>query len=195
MALPLIWLGAGALGLLAANAYQKELLTKDRERQGYSPKKLSENELSRNAVGKYPSEYFDTEIKVKPVAGSIVCCTLAGVLEHTGIYIGDDTIIELHGDGLVKGVSKQRFIENRSGSKVFVSCDRQARPLFSDDIATRACTQIYQYHEYDLLKNNCHNFVWQCCAKQSATITTFNQLNKRLASYFKQRIYWDLWGD
>ena len=38
---------------------------------------------------------------VKPKMGSIVCCEIYQELEHTGVWIADDVIIELSNNGLV----------------------------------------------------------------------------------------------
>jgi len=49
---------------------------------------------------------------VEPEIGSLFAVGLGfGVIEHTGIYIGDGYIIEQHGDDVLKQVTFQEFID------------------------------------------------------------------------------------
>ena len=77
----------------------------------------------------YPSDLFKNEQNVKPIFGAIVYCGIAGVLDHTGIWLDDNTIVELDGNGLIKPISSQRFLAERSGKQIFIACDSLAQPL------------------------------------------------------------------
>ena len=46
----------------------------------------------------------------QPQRGSVVFCRLVGMLEHTGICIGDDRIVHLDGSGLVEEVGPSEFM-------------------------------------------------------------------------------------
>ena len=197
MPIPFFWLGAAAVSALAV----KELVSDDRKKQQQarwqSPKakRLNEdNEIgeSSSAVAIYPSDLFHTEQVVKPRIGAVVCCGIGGVLDHTGIWIGDDTIVELGGNGLIKPVSPARFTQDRSGKDIFIACDSTATPLVSELAAQRAIERIYQYCDYHLIENNCHQFVWQCIEPNGEPLTTFRALNKRLAKRHNKQVYWDL---
>ncbi|TRX56329.1 lecithin retinol acyltransferase family protein [Thalassomonas sp. M1454] len=194
MALPLILLGAAVVSAVAASELKEHQKKADKNRRLDSNKTIrDEFDLHSSGIAKYPSEIFASThfAKIKP--GALVCCGLGGVLDHTGILIDKDTIVELHGSGLIKAISPQRFLKERSGNEIFVACDAKGNALVNDLIAQRAIKQIFNYQEYDLIKNNCHRFVWQCISGTNAELTTFHQLNKLFSKYFKQKIYWDKW--
>jgi len=193
MALPLLWLGAAALSAIAANE-----LVEDRKKQQakrftqYRPQTLEDLAPHESPIATYPTDVFSTDQHVKPEIGAIVCCGIVGVLDHTGIWLGDNAVAELDGNGLIKPVSSQRFIEERSGKQIFIACDSLAQPLVSEVAANNAAQQLFQYRDYHVLDNNCHQFVWQCFNQKSAVITTFRQLNNNIAHFFNRKIYWDV---
>lgn len=168
MALPLLWLGAGAAALFAAA-------------------KVSELEQKRSGrVARFPGE---CSIQVEPMDGAIVCCGIYGIFDHSGIWL-DGNIIELKGNGLIRGISAERFMQNRSGDTIYVACGESLTPLIGEDVASRASSQLYQYREYDLFKNNCHRFVHQCLTNNNNGVTSFSDLNASLADYFQSSIHW-----
>jgi hypothetical protein len=166
MPLPLLWLGAGLAGLYAGAKYS--------------------DALGRNAINHMPGE---GELSVIPVDGCIVSCGIYGVFDHTGIWV-DGNIIELRGNGLIRGISPERFLQQRSGDDIYVACDVNGRVLTTIDSDQRAVNQLYQYSEYDLLKNNCHKFVWQCVSGLNEPLTRFTELNHKLAEHFEGKISW-----
>lgn len=188
MALPLIWLGTAAVGaiLLADDRKQRKTLQHERL-MGRSPKIPSENSASALT----PSIWHKGEVKVEAAPGAIVCCFVFGVIEHSGIWLGDNHLVELHGSGLIRPISAQRFLKGRSGSRIFQACNHLHQPLISPTALTRAEQAIYQYREYDLFTNNCHRFVWSCVNGEEVEIRSFEKLNTLLAQEFKQVIYWD----
>ncbi|MCC2615650.1 hypothetical protein LJ739_05300 [Aestuariibacter halophilus] len=168
MALPLLWLGAG----LAA-VYAGSRLTEGSERH-------------RAPVDVYPGESGQ---RVKPVDGAIVCCGIYAAFEHTGVWL-DDSIVELKGNGLIRAISPQRFLHDRSGSKIYVACDTHGQPLVANGTAQRASERLYQYSDYDVIKNNCHRFVWQCVSGRNDPVTYFSELNHALGRQFGQPVSW-----
>lgn len=170
MPAPLIWLGAGLAALYAGD-------------------KLSKRHLrNKQMVTCYPGESIKS---VHPKDGSIVCCGIYGVFDHTGIWV-DGNIIELRGNGLVRAISPDRFLDNRSGNEIFVLCDEDNRPLISETGLTNASNQLYSFSQYDVLSNNCHRFVWQCVSDKNQIITSFFELNKMLSIHFEQSLNWHL---
>ena len=175
MPAPLFWLGASTVAMLAAAKYSEEV---NQQNQGY--------------VGTFPGDGCH---KVDPVDGAIMCCGVYQVFEHSGIWV-DGSIVELKGNGLIRGVSPNRFLQNRSGEQIFVACDPHNRPLSAKGTASRAASRLFEYSEYDVIQNNCHKFVWQCISGEQSPLTGFSELNRLKASKFDHPIHWQpyLWN-
>ncbi|TLU64132.1 hypothetical protein FE810_12550 [Thalassotalea litorea] len=197
MVLPLIWVGAAiasavAVGELSERNRQAEL--RRPTPHGHTRKGLDKY---ASGIGKYPKQKLakkaekETLAQIKP--GAILCCGLGGMLEHTGIYIDQHTIVELHGSGLVKAISPERFLAERSGSEIYVACDSKGQAIASQMTAERAAKKIYSFQQYDLIKNNCHRFVWTCVQGQEVDLTTFYLLNNFLSRKTNRIVYWDRW--
>ncbi|XOV77713.1 MAG: hypothetical protein ACFHVJ_12235 [Aestuariibacter sp.] len=168
MAIPLLWIGAAAVATYAGVKYSDRL------------------EHTKSTVKHFPGQ---TEIPVKPGNGAIVCCEVYGVLDHTGIWV-DDYIIELSGSGLVRSISPQRFLQERSGRTVYVACGSEHTSFNSDATAERAAANIYTYRPYDILRNNCHHFVWEMLAQDGQRVGRFSQLNRQLANIHGETVSW-----
>jgi len=95
------------------------------------------------------------------------------VFEHTGIYIGDGQIVELAGSGLVRSLSFNRFLADRSGAELIFATSPAGNIIGSEIAANRAIEQIYSYQNYDLLRNNCHRFTYSCISGDSLPLTSF----------------------
>ncbi|WP_298443507.1 hypothetical protein [uncultured Ferrimonas sp.] len=180
MALPWILLAAATALALEYRAQRKQLL-----QQRYRGNTQSDS------IGIEPSEWWPGTIPVTPQPGAVVVCFVYGVVEHSGLWLGDDTIAELHGSGLVRGVSAKRFLAGRSGATIFVGCDKQHQPLHKADAVNAAAQQLLSYRDYHLRHNNCHRFVWQCLSGEDARIVNFAELNRQLSQLFRSPIYWD----
>jgi uncharacterized protein YycO len=198
MALPLLLLGAAALSALAVQELSDDrsniLQKRKRSDKAQTLEKLTKHD---SPVAIYPSDFLvsmgnKNVIEVEPKVGAIVCCGLGQIFDHTGIYIGDNTIVELAGSGLVKAVSMDRFLTERSGKQIFIACDSNAQPLVNDLAAQKATEQIFNYYEYDVINNNCHRFIWQCFTQHDNDISTFKTLNYKIAKYYNRIIYWDI---
>lgn len=194
MPLPLIWIGVAAFGIATINELDAKRKRQDSQRDhdnDVTPRGTTNKHDS--GIAKYPKEEFSNEKPAIVRPGALVCCGLGGMLEHTGILIDDDTIVELHGSGLIKAISPRRFLEERSGREIFVACDSKGEAIADDLICQRATQKIYGFQDYDIIKNNCHRFVWYCISGIDQPLTTFHQLNKRLSKRFDRKIYWDKW--
>lgn len=137
-------------------------------------------------VEHYPGE---SKVAIAPVDGAIVCCGIYGVFEHTGIWL-DGHVIELHGSGLVKAVSPQRFLNDRSGEQIYMVCDKHLQPLVVDGAAERAIARIYTYIEYHPWGNNCHRFTFECVSGEKSAVCSFYDFNVAVNRYFHRRLYW-----
>lgn len=193
MALPLIIAGVAALSALAVKGLNNDRKSQQKHRQRLTrAQRLSDLNEHESAIAIYPSDFLVSEQSIKPQVGAIVCCGIGGILDHTGIWLGDNLIVELAGNGLIKAISSERFINERSGKQIFIACDSKGRPLVNEAAAQLASQQIYQYRDYHMIDNNCHHFIWQCFKPKDHSLTTFKSLNERLAQYFDRVIYWDL---
>lgn len=168
MPVPLIWLGAACIGLYASNKANDAYLK------------------STNTVRTLPGE---SSRRVVPRNGAIVTCGIYGVLDHTGVWVNGN-IYELSGSGLIRSVSPERFLQNRSGDTIFVACDEQYFPLAADDVAQRCVDNLYELRDYHVLDNNCHQFVLEMLIGEKAEITSFSELNEALSALFLTSINW-----
>jgi len=121
--------------------------------------------------------------KIKPVPGSVLKCDLAGganflggTLCHTGIYLGNDRIVEITKVGSrrrakVHIVDPSDFLNGkgtnfiRTGINIYVATDGEGRALGGDDIAKCALDYRIAHRSrgtYDLVDNNCHTFTVRC---------------------------------
>jgi hypothetical protein len=114
------------------------------------------------------SSFAQTDCKdtpVKPVPGSVVYCRLwGGVVEHSGIYTGE-SIIHLNGNGLVESVMDKEFIKRLKGlgfaENIYVSsCFGKA--VGCEDAVKRAHEKLWESRKYNILLDNCHQFVSGC---------------------------------
>lgn len=137
-------------------------------------------------VEHYPGE---SRVTVAPCDGAIVCCGIYGVFEHTGIWV-DGHIVELHGSGLVKAVSPQRFLHDRSGEHIYLLCDKDFHPLIAENTDYRAISQVYTYIEYHPWGNNCHRFTCHCVTGKTNNVSSFYDFNLTLSRFFQCRLYW-----
>ncbi|USD35924.1 MULTISPECIES: hypothetical protein [Ferrimonas] len=181
MALP--WILAALAGGLVAADYKRSRDKKQQRR--YHDRSDSPQMVLR------PSEWASGKARVAPQPGSLVACHVYGAIEHVGIWVDDDQIVELHGSGLVRVVSPRRFLQGRTGQRLFVCVDRHHRPLVDLGAIERSGQSLYQYRRYDLLKDNCYRFVWFCLSGKQRRFDSFGALNQALAQHFGQDLYWD----
>lgn len=187
MALPLI--AAIIVGATAIHQSNKSHYRKIEHKRRFDTTKYDTS--ASPEVCKMPSDTYSSDTYVKPKAGSVVCCEVYNALDHTGIWIDDETIVELSNSGLVKAVSAQRFLQERSGEHLFVACNSSHTPIIVTGCEQRAINKVFSYREYDVIDNNCHRFVNYCLSGIDSELTTFSKLNKQLAKVSKKNIYWD----
>lgn len=102
----------------------------------------------------------------KPAPGTPVYCKLAGVAEHTGIYVGDDKIVHLNGDGEIEAVSPQEFVSRLDGLNpavfIYYAANFDGTPLCKKSIANRARSMVGSRRNYNWAFDNCHQFTCGC---------------------------------
>jgi hypothetical protein len=170
MPAPLLWLGAACIGLYASN-------------------KANDAYLKRtNIVCKLPGE---SAKRVVPKNGAIVTCRIYGVFDHTGVWVNGN-IYELSGNGLIRSISPNRFLKNRSGKKIYVACNENVEPLTAKDTAQRCIDNLYQVRNYHVIEYNCHRFVLEMLTgeREKNKITSFSELNEALSALFLININW-----
>ncbi len=181
MPLPLLIIGA-AVGSLLLHEDQKEHL-KDQDENRH--KKIDHH------MGREPSEILPSKFQRKLQPGAIVCCEVFEAFIHTGIVVDDDTIVELHGSGLIRAISKKRFLEGRSGKHIFVACDQEGKTIQLPSAEQRAAEDIFTFHEYDLLQANCYFHTWRWLTGEDTPIDSFSTFNKQLSRLTNAAVYWD----
>ena len=155
-------------------------------------------------VAKERSQIFSFMREVKPKIGSILAVGLGfGVIEHTGIYIGEGYVIEQHGDDALKRVNLQEFMEGNGefyarglNISIQIACDSLGNPLAKKSIAKNAKKMYENYErntkEYSIVFNNCHQFCWECIEPKShKTLALFTTLEEYVAKSYGCMIYWD----
>jgi len=102
----------------------------------------------------------------EPAPGTPVYCNLAVVVEHTGIYIGDNEIVHLSGDGNIEIVSPQKFVARLDGDNpaeaIFYAAKSDGTPLCRKSIANRARSMAGSRRNYNVFFDNCHQFTCGC---------------------------------
>lgn len=157
---------------------------------------------------------------VKPRIGSIVKVDLGGKellnsqlltrsVCHTGVYIGNDEIVEwanIDGIATVRIVSAEEFIEgddcfSRMGAFIYVACKQDSNgnciAMGSKDIADRARAAVGETSKYDVLFNNCHMFTQYCITGKKSDCSTFLSgvevaLDNKFIEYDYERLV-DMW--
>ena len=130
--------------------------------------------LEESAESRSRRNVLANRLIAPPPAGTPLLVSLALVFEHTGIYLGDNRVAELNGDGQVKAVSLTRFVNGtadvfcpiRNGTRIFAACDVRSRrpPGAMRTLATaRAALEEGRCRPgYDFAQVNCHLFTAAC---------------------------------
>jgi uncharacterized protein YaaW (UPF0174 family) len=139
---------------------------------------------------KYKKYDLQLNQRYYPRIGSIVRCDLiGGIIDHSGIYIGNGRIIEIYNNnGLaeVKEVNYTEFVNSstlRTGTAIYIAVDKSTNQIIVDvNIATEAKKHLGLKKQYSLLEDNCHTFVDKCLSKDTfASSVFFRDLSKKIA--------------
>jgi len=111
--------------------------------------------------------------KVEPIEGSVLYSDLYFVVEHSGIYIGNNQISNIVVDGFmestVKSSSPQNFVNGGwMHNKIYVSCDNSG--VVGDfEVSTYAENSVGEKAFYGLIFSNCHEFSEKCLYQSDTT--------------------------
>lgn len=130
---------------------------------------------------------------VTPKLGSVVYCDLAfGYMEHSGIYIGNNQIVHLNGDGLIESVSPKEFMEGTTACSIYVSSLGE-HSTGSKNSAQRAINMIGRSREYNFLMDNCHQFSAGCLTGDFNDSINFLWMLKHCAGQELNADNWRYW--
>lgn len=133
--------------------------------------------------------------RVTPEIGSILYCDLLAV-EHSGIYIGDNKIAHLDGSGRIQWVYPDEFMERLNGFNTAISIyvsSRDGLAVGSEEVATRAKQYIGKERDYNLIFDNCHQFVSGCLTGDFENADNFLLLLKSTAQKTIGADEWRVW--
>ncbi|MFC3912744.1 lecithin retinol acyltransferase family protein [Pseudaeromonas sharmana] len=124
-------------------------------------------------MGSLKKSFVDNVLrdKVNPIKGSILHCSLFGA-EHTGVYIGNNRIVELLGTGEIRVATPEMFIDGTNAMSIYVACNG-VEPLGGEHIANRAEMMTRSRRNYHLLKDNCHQFTTGCITGEFENSSNF----------------------
>ena len=157
-------------------------------------------QLGKSIIDNLTESFVDNVLKerVKPVVGSVIYCELVfDTASHTGIYVGNNTIVHLDGSGDIEKVSPKVFLDRLDGFNsaisIYVSC-KENNPVGNQAIANRALDVVGKKLDYNLAMNNCHKFTSNCITGDFESNGIFLlQDVKRLASEELEADNWLVW--
>lgn len=136
---------------------------------------LKNTGLGDSVVEAWKRHSTDKVIKAPP-AGTPLLVSLAGVLEHSGIYLGGGEVAELFDDdtkgGQLRTVSLQKFLRGegriRTGERIYAACRKESSDSFVPLSEARVdqCAREFlgvSKVAYNMLRSNCHMFTASCC--------------------------------
>ena len=115
-----------------------------------------------------------------------------GVAEHSGIYVGDNEIVQLSGSGEIELVDPKEFVENTTGISIYVSCDED-EAVGDVQVAERARSQVGRSRDYNFLMDNCHQFSAGCLTGDFENSNNFLWMLKDEASDVLGSNTWRVW--
>lgn len=134
---------------------------------------------------------FNNEVVLEE--GSILYCKLPSIfgnVEHSGIYVGENKVIEYNRDEEVVCISLEEFLGGTSsirlGLYIYAACDNQGNILHDKKIADNARKWLGYKSTYNVLFNNCHMFTSSCMTGLRDNPDTFFWfLEHSIKDYFK----------
>lgn len=131
-----------------------------------------------NPVTNFVESVVDNAIRDKitePPEGSVLYCDLLfGVMEHSGIYIGNNKIIHLNKHGVLEIVSPEEFVSGTTAVSIYVGCI-DGIAVGTSQVKNRALNFLKnnRYLDYNAILNNCHIFSSACLTGKLENSCTF----------------------
>lgn len=130
---------------------------------------------------------------VHPRVGSVVYCDLAfGYMEHTGIYVGENRIVHLKGDGIIEVTGPKGFLEGGTGVSIYVSCNDEYA-VGSERVAQRALSMVGSARRYNFILDNCHQFTAGCLSGNFENSNNFLWMVKDESKIILGSNTWRFW--
>lgn len=126
--------------------------------------KLQENPVD-SLLNSYKAEAeSNLKVKLKFSNGAIVFCGLLNTFEHSGIYIGEDSVVELNGDGKIRKISINKFLTSSEfrNNKLYTFVDKNNIPICTYSFSQRAEKMLNLNRNYHVIFDNCHQFTSGC---------------------------------
>ncbi len=142
---------------------------------------------------KYKEQDLKFRHRFYPIIGSILRTELiAGGADHSGIYIGNNQIIEIaekNGSGCVEVTDLNDFVHSslvRTGVAIYIAVDKLSKDIICNKkIVDTASRHIGKKNKYRLMKDNCHSFVHKCIINEDfdkiTSVWKFKQLTKTIS--------------
>lgn len=119
-------------------------------------------------VGEVAESFVDNVVrdKVTPALGSVVYCGLLNnLVEHSGIYVGNNRIVHLDGSGRIEAIDPEGFLGRLGGLNmamtIYVS-SRNGRAVGDEHVGHRAAAMVGSSRSYSVILDNCHQFSAGC---------------------------------
>lgn len=130
----------------------------------------------------------------QPRVGSVVYCGLLfGQAEHSGIYVGGDSIVSLSDEGEVVQESLPEFLDGLTkGDTIYVSC-KDKSPVGGSGIAKRARNMVGKHRDYNFILDNCHQFTSGCLTGNFENADNFLWMLKDTAKKTVGADKWRAW--
>ena len=128
-----------------------------------------------------------------PKAGSVIYTDLLeSYVQHSGIYVGNNGIVELNRHGDIRIVSPWEFISAGTGRVIYVSCLRGVA-IGSKRVAARALKWVGKQRSYHFLFDNCHQFSSGCLTGDFENSDNFLWMLKTTATQGLGADSWRIW--
>lgn len=137
------------------------------------------------------------EKSIKPAYGSLLYCELGfGTMEHSGIYVGNNKVIDLDGKGNIKRVNFKEFTSHITtvDTEIWVPCDSDDNPIGLSYAANRAVEMLGETRNYNLILDNCHQFSSGCITGDFENADNFLWMVKdTFKKQFGSSVNWKQW--